>query len=117
MYTHAANVWDLSIVQGPLFSVAPCQTLALRFATSTRTVPLGRTVCKVHQLMAGDGLPPPGLEHLVVHVEDQLCALAIVREALPQLDARQREETHRVAPHACEAVYAARSPPRGATPR
>jgi hypothetical protein len=30
-YTYAANVWDLSIVQGP-FSVAPCQTLALRFA-------------------------------------------------------------------------------------
>ena len=26
MYTHAANVWDLSIVQGP-FSVAPCQSL------------------------------------------------------------------------------------------
>jgi hypothetical protein len=25
-YTHDANVWDLSIVQGP-FSVAPCQTL------------------------------------------------------------------------------------------
>jgi hypothetical protein len=32
MYTHAAKVWDLSIAQGP-FSVAPCQTLALRFAT------------------------------------------------------------------------------------
>jgi hypothetical protein len=30
-YTHAAKVWDLSIVQGP-FSVAPCQTLTLRFA-------------------------------------------------------------------------------------
>jgi hypothetical protein len=30
--TYAANVWDLSIVQGP-FSVAPCQTLAnVRFA-------------------------------------------------------------------------------------
>jgi hypothetical protein len=25
MYTYAASVWDLSIVQGP-FSVAPCQT-------------------------------------------------------------------------------------------
>jgi hypothetical protein len=25
MYTHAAKVWALSIVQGP-FSVAPCQT-------------------------------------------------------------------------------------------
>jgi hypothetical protein len=32
MYTYAANVWDLSIVQGP-FSVAPCQTQTLRFAT------------------------------------------------------------------------------------
>jgi hypothetical protein len=31
-YTYAAKVWDLSIVQGP-FSVAPCRTLALRFAT------------------------------------------------------------------------------------
>jgi hypothetical protein len=29
-YTY--GVWDLSLVQGP-FSVAPCQTLALRFAT------------------------------------------------------------------------------------
>jgi hypothetical protein len=29
-YTHAAKVWALFIVQGP-FSVAPCQTLALRF--------------------------------------------------------------------------------------
>jgi hypothetical protein len=27
-----AKVWDLSVVQGP-FSVVPCQTLALRFAT------------------------------------------------------------------------------------
>jgi hypothetical protein len=27
MYTYAAKVWDLSIVQGP-FSVAPCPTLA-----------------------------------------------------------------------------------------
>jgi hypothetical protein len=26
-YTYAANVWDLSLVQGP-FSVAPCQTFA-----------------------------------------------------------------------------------------
>jgi hypothetical protein len=32
MYTYAAKVWDVSIVQGP-FSVAPCQTLTLRFAT------------------------------------------------------------------------------------
>jgi hypothetical protein len=32
MYTYDAKVWDLSIVQGP-FSVAPCQTVALRFAT------------------------------------------------------------------------------------
>jgi hypothetical protein len=31
-YTYDASVWDLSIVQGP-FSVAPCQTLTLRFAT------------------------------------------------------------------------------------
>jgi hypothetical protein len=30
--TYAVGVWDLSIVQGP-FSVAPCQTLALRFAS------------------------------------------------------------------------------------
>jgi hypothetical protein len=31
-YTYAANVWDLFIVQGPV-SVAPCQTLIVRFAT------------------------------------------------------------------------------------
>jgi hypothetical protein len=31
-YTRGANVWDLFIVQGP-FSIAPCQTLAVRFAT------------------------------------------------------------------------------------
>ena len=30
MYTYAAKVWELSIVQGA-FSIAPCQTLALRF--------------------------------------------------------------------------------------
>jgi hypothetical protein len=29
---HAAEGWDLFIVQGP-FSVAPCRTLTLRFAT------------------------------------------------------------------------------------
>ena len=33
MCTYAANVWDVSIVQGP-FSVAPCRTLRLRFAFS-----------------------------------------------------------------------------------
>jgi hypothetical protein len=32
MYTRDANVWDSSIVQAP-FSVAPCQTLIVRFAT------------------------------------------------------------------------------------
>jgi hypothetical protein len=31
-YTYDASVWDLPIVQGP-FSVAPCQTVPLRFAT------------------------------------------------------------------------------------
>ena len=31
-YAYDVGVWDLSIVQGP-FSVAPCQTLALRLAT------------------------------------------------------------------------------------
>jgi hypothetical protein len=31
-YAYDVGVWDLSIVQGP-FSVAPCQTLELRFAT------------------------------------------------------------------------------------
>jgi hypothetical protein len=31
-YTYDANVWDVSLVQGP-FSVAPCQTLMVRFAT------------------------------------------------------------------------------------
>ena len=31
-YTYAPKVWDLSIVQGP-FSVAPCQTLFVRFVT------------------------------------------------------------------------------------
>jgi hypothetical protein len=37
LYTYAAKVWDLSIVQGP-FSVAPCQTLTLRFANCCVTV-------------------------------------------------------------------------------
>jgi hypothetical protein len=37
-YTYTARVWDLSIVQGP-FSVAPCQTLELRFATLFIAVP------------------------------------------------------------------------------
>jgi hypothetical protein len=59
MYTYAAKVWALSIVQGP-FSVAPCQTyvgvptLALRFAFfaplhgSRRTLPYReRAVCAV----------------------------------------------------------------------
>jgi hypothetical protein len=32
-YAYDVGVWDLSIVQGP-FSVAPCQTLIVRFATS-----------------------------------------------------------------------------------
>jgi hypothetical protein len=32
MYTYDARVWDSSLVQGP-FSVAPCRTFALRFAT------------------------------------------------------------------------------------
>jgi hypothetical protein len=32
LYTHPPKVRDLSIVQGP-FSVDPCQTLMLRFAT------------------------------------------------------------------------------------
>jgi hypothetical protein len=40
MYTYAAKVWDLSIVQGPV-SVAPCHTLALRFATFFVAVPPG----------------------------------------------------------------------------
>jgi hypothetical protein len=31
-YTYDVGVWDSSIVQGP-FSVAPCQTVKLRFAT------------------------------------------------------------------------------------
>jgi hypothetical protein len=32
VYAYDVGVWDSSIVQGP-FSVAPCQTLMLRFAT------------------------------------------------------------------------------------
>ena len=32
-YTHAARFWAVSLVQGGAFSVAPCQTLAVRFAT------------------------------------------------------------------------------------
>jgi hypothetical protein len=39
MYTYAATVWDLSIVQGP-FSVSPRQTLTRRFATSHRCSPV-----------------------------------------------------------------------------
>jgi hypothetical protein len=37
-YTYAAKIWDFSIVQGP-FSVAPCQTVALRFATFCFALP------------------------------------------------------------------------------
>jgi hypothetical protein len=40
MYTYAANVWDLSIVQGA-FSVAPCQTLTTPLAGLPFLVPLG----------------------------------------------------------------------------
>jgi hypothetical protein len=32
VYTYAAKVWEMCLVQGP-FSVARCQTLPLRFAT------------------------------------------------------------------------------------
>jgi hypothetical protein len=39
-YTHDVGVWDLSIVQWP-FSVAPCQTLALRFAGARRAGAVG----------------------------------------------------------------------------
>jgi hypothetical protein len=56
-YTHAAKVWDLSIVQGP-FSVAPCQTLTLRFATFST---LGR-VMGVGEAVAGRGVGV-GLAH------------------------------------------------------
>jgi hypothetical protein len=35
-YVYDVGVWDLSIIQGP-FSVAPCQTLTLRFATFSST--------------------------------------------------------------------------------
>jgi hypothetical protein len=41
-YTHAAKVWDLSIVQGP-FSVAPCQTLIVRFVNFDRCREVGST--------------------------------------------------------------------------
>ena len=46
MYTYAANVWDLPLVQEP-FSVAPCQTLIDRFATCT---PLGAYQVWIHFL-------------------------------------------------------------------
>jgi hypothetical protein len=36
MYTHAANVWGLSLVQGP-FSVSPCQTLLHKTVRALRT--------------------------------------------------------------------------------
>ena len=62
MYTYAAQVWDLSIVQGP-FSVAPCQTLdattrnfaslspALWDATSCRKTP--RSLSRSESLSLG----------------------------------------------------------------
>ena len=59
-YTYAANVWGLSIVQG-LFSVAACQTLALRLATFCIVAHLrGRerrhaVLRQRDQLRAGDG--------------------------------------------------------------
>jgi hypothetical protein len=43
MYTYAANVWDLSIVQGRV-SVAPRRTLASRFATLSSLVGQRRAV-------------------------------------------------------------------------
>jgi hypothetical protein len=43
--THAAKVWDLSVVQGP-FPVAPCQTLPLRYDWQLYSV---RLTCD-HQL-------------------------------------------------------------------
>jgi hypothetical protein len=46
-YTCDAKVWDLSIVQGP-FSVAPCQTVALRFATFSSLCEAGFGWDEVH---------------------------------------------------------------------
>jgi hypothetical protein len=42
-YTHAAKVWDLSIVKGP-FSVAPCQTLGLMFTIRNLCIAVCRRV-------------------------------------------------------------------------
>jgi hypothetical protein len=52
-YTHAANVWALSIVQGP-FSVARAQTLTFRFATFASLH--GRGGCAAPKLV-GVGVP------------------------------------------------------------
>jgi hypothetical protein len=51
-YTNAANVWAVSLVQGP-FSVAPCQTLPrpIRLFTSL----YGGAVC-----VSAPGCPSPG---------------------------------------------------------
>jgi ABC-type sulfate/molybdate transport systems ATPase subunit len=39
-YPYDVGAWDLSIIQGP-FSVAPCQTLASRFATIAPLLQVG----------------------------------------------------------------------------
>jgi hypothetical protein len=56
MYTYAANVWDLSIVQGPV-SVAPRQTLPFRFriAVGCEPAPLSLSLSLSLSLASGAG--------------------------------------------------------------
>jgi hypothetical protein len=62
MYTLAANVWDLSLVQGP-FSVAPCQTLIVRFATCT-SLQCGAVSCSdIHSVPSPVAAPSCRLGH------------------------------------------------------
>jgi 3'-phosphoadenosine 5'-phosphosulfate (PAPS) 3'-phosphatase len=76
MYTYAAKVWDLSLVQGPV-SVAPCETLALRFATFA-------SLCSQEMFYATKGggafLASPRHEQPVaIHVSecDELCRAVV----------------------------------------
>jgi hypothetical protein len=54
MHTYTAKVWDLSLVQGP-FSVAPCQTLTLRFAACSSPYEMAHqlTCAMCVQVLAG----------------------------------------------------------------
>jgi hypothetical protein len=72
MYTYDAKVWDSSIVQGP-FSVAPCRTLLLRFAT------FSAVRSKAH---CNPSLPQPPYSSMIFDWNHLVCAPPLCRAAL-----------------------------------